>query len=319
MDMKKKIIAVGLMAFTAAAVAQTPVDGIHYAAGSGGIKGGATPAPGIYLSDQNLFYTGTSDRLTDYHTFVYVQAPQLMWITGWTVIGASLGMAVEIPLEYREASYKLPPVSTPGGGFATVPTVSDHQFGLGDIKLEPLLLGWHWKHFDTTLAYALWVPSGNFSAGRLANLGDDAWVNMISLGGVWYPDEKKTWALSLLHHYEINSSQVGTVPAGPTPGGGFPTSNYRKVPGSVYTLEAGVSKTILDNTDVGLIGYYQKQFTDGTVPVTFRNSEVAGIGPEISTTIPRWNLTVSVRYADEFTAYDRPEGHTVNLEIAEKF
>ena len=315
--MKKKILAVGLIALASAATAQTPVDGSHYAAGTHGIKGGSTPEPGIYLEDENLFYTGTSSQMPDYHTFVYVQAPQLTWITGWKFLDASVGMDIEVPLEYREVSYSTS-IQTPGGPVLTV-NVKDDQFGLGDIKLEPLILAWHWQHFDTTAAYSLFVPSGNFSAGRLANLGDDEWANMISLGGVWYPDDKKTWAISILHHYEINASQVGSV-FSVTPGGGFPVTTYQKVPGSVYTLEAGVSKTIMDNTDVGLFGYYQKQFTDGSAAVvTFRDSEVAGIGPEISTTIPRWNLTASVRYAYEFTAYDRPKGHTVNLAITKKF
>jgi len=317
MDMKKKILTVGFTAFITAAMAQTPVDGSHYAAGSHGIKGGSTPEPGLYLEDENLFYAGNSSQMPGHHTFVYVQAPQLTWITGWTFLDASLGMDIQVPLEYREVSYSTSMVIPFGRVVNT--KINDDQFGLGDIKLEPLILAWHWQHFDTTAAYSLFVPSGNFSAGRLANLGDDEWANMISLGGVWYPDDKKTWAVSLLHHYEINSSQVGSI-SSVTPGGGFPAYTYHKVPGSVYTLEWAVSKTILDNTDVGLFGYYQKQFTDGSAAtVTFRDSEVAGIGPEISTTIPRWNLTASVRYAYEFTAYDRPKGHTVNLAITKKF
>ena len=308
MGMKNKIIAVGIMALASGAMAQVPIDGSHYAAGSHGIKGGSTPGPGIYLEDHNLFYTGTSDQLTDYHTFVYVQAPQLTWITPWTFLDASLGMDVEVPYEYREISYKtLPPNGNPFN-----PPFSDNQDGLGDIKLEPLILGWHWKHFDTTLAYSLYVPSGEFNPGTLDNVGDGEWANMISLGGVWYPDEKKTWAVSLLHHYEINSSQFGLSTGGPTP-------FYQKVPCSVYTLEWAVSKTILDNTDVGVFGYYQKQFTDGGATVTFGDAEVAGIGPEISTSIPGWGFSASVRYAYEFTAYHRPEGHTVNLTLTKKF
>jgi hypothetical protein len=319
MDVKKIIFTTGLMALAAGVTAQSPVDGSHYPAGLNGLKGGSAPGPGLYFRDDNLFYSGNGGQLANYSTFVYLQAPQLLWMTGWTFLGANFGMDLTIPLEYRDASYNLPPVTTPGGGFSVARPVSDSQFGLGDIELEPLILAWHWQHFDTTVGYSLWVPSGHFTGNRLANLGDDEWTHMISLGGVWYPDEKKTWAFSLLHHFEMNASQVGTLFTS-SPGGGYPSTTYPKISCSTYTLEWGVSKTILDHTDVGIFGYYQKQFSDGNPAFNpFSDSEVAGIGPEISATIPRWNLTASVRYAYEFTAYHRPEGHTVNLTLTKKF
>jgi len=322
MDMKKNIFTAGLMALAVGVTAQSTVDGSHYPAGLNGLKGGAAPGPGVYFRDDNLFYTGTGGQLAGYSTFSYLQSPELLWLTDWKFLGASLGMDLTIPIEYRQASHRGSVVTTPNGGYSTAPTIRDCQSGLGDIKLEPLILAWHWDHFDTTLAYALWAPSGHFTAGRLANLGDDEWTHMITLGGVWYPDDKKTWALSLLHHLELNSSQIGlatdvtTSPAGGKTG----TDTYPKVRCSTYTLEWGISKTILDNTDLGLIGYYQKQFSDGNAGSTpFSDSEVAGIGPEISTTIPRWGLTASLRYAYEFTAYHRPEGHTIDLALTKRF
>ena len=244
-----------------------------------------------------------------------------MWMTDWKILGANLGIDFEVPVIYKEASYKISS-STPGSGYNSY-SVSDEHFGLGDIKLEPLLLSWHWKHFDAMTAYALWVPTGEFSAGSLVNLGDDEWTHMITLGGVWYPADKNSWAVSILQHYEFNSSQVGAISSssGPGAGGGYAQiPSYQKIPCSVYTLEWGISKTVLNNTDAGLFGYYQKQFTDGSQATTvYKNSEVAGIGPEISTLIPLWNLSASLRYAYEFSAYNRPQGQTLNLTLTKKF
>ncbi|MEY4916917.1 MAG: hypothetical protein RL616_830, partial [Verrucomicrobiota bacterium] len=77
---------------------------------------------------------------------------------------------------------------------------------------------------------------------------------------------------------------------------------------------------ILTNADVGVFGYYQKQFTDSSPAAnSFKDSEAAGLGPEISFRLPRWDLSVSVRYAYEFTAYNRPKGHAFNLTLAKKF
>jgi hypothetical protein len=308
--MKKQFMAVGLLALAAEVIAQSPVDGSHYRAGQIGIKGGAFSEPGIYLRDDNWFYTGNADAPSGYKTFVYVQAPQLMWVTDWKILGARLGMDVEIPFEYREASHTSPGATVPGGGYP-IPsgsTIGDHQSGLGDIKLEPLLLSWHWRHFDTTVGYALWAPTGNFSEGSTANLGD--------------PDAKKSWTISVLHHYEFNNSQVGVLaPSSPGPGSGYPSpAAYSKISCSTYTLEWSASKTILTNADVGVFGYYQKQFTDSSPAAnSFKDSEAAGLGPEISFRLPRWDLSVSVRYAYEFTAYNRPKGHAFNLTLAKKF
>ena len=320
MKIKKLFLAAGLSALAVGVTAQSPVDGSHYRAGQGGNRGGTLPEPGIYLRDDNWFYTGTAETLPGYKTFVYVQAPQLLWVTDWKILGAKWGMDFEIPFAYREASHRSP-VASPGGGYPIGGLVSDHQSGLGDVKLEPLLLSWHWKHFDTTVGYALLAPTGEFSERSAVNLGDDAWSHLISLGGVWYPDAKKSWAVSLLHHYEFNSSQVGTLAqSGSSPGSGYPSTAYPKISCSTYTLEWAVSKTILTNTEVGLFGYYQKQFTDSSPAVNvFQDSEVAGVGPEISFRLPRWDLSMSLRYAYEFTAYHRPQGHAFNLTLSKKF
>ena len=325
--MKKQIFAIGVVALAAEVIAQSPVDGIHQPAGMNGIKGGALLEPGIYFRDDNWFYYGTGGGLPNYKTFVYVQAPQLTWITKWKIFGASVGMDLMIPIEYRESSYGTVG-TTPGGGYGLGNggpgygfLTGGHQFGVGDIKVEPLQLAWHWKHFDTTVAYAVWVPSGKYSPGSLVNLGDDEWTHMISLGGTWHPDDKKSWAISILHHYEINSSQVGTtVASSPIPGGGYFVPAYEKIPCSTYTLEWSVSKTILHHADVGVFGYYQKQFSDSSPDVNiYKNSEAAGIGPEISVNIPRWQMSAALRYAYEFTAYHRPQGHMVNLTVTKKF
>ncbi len=318
--MKKQFMAAGLVVLAAGVTAQSPVDGSHYRAGQNGIKGGAFLEPGIYLRDDNWFYTGNADAPSGYKTFVYVQAPQLMWVTDWKILGARWGMDVEIPFAYREASQTSPRIVTPDGLVFGGDTISYHQSGLGDIKLEPLRLSWHWKHFDTTIGYALWAPTGKFSEGSSVNLGDDRWTHLISLGGVWHPDDKKSWSVSVLHHYEFNGSQVGTSASVSSPGGGFLVITYEKIPVSTYTLEWAVSKTILTNADVGVFGYYQKQFTDSSPAVNpFKDSEAAGLGPEISVRIPRWDLLVSVRYAYEFTVYHRPQGHTANLSVTKKF
>jgi hypothetical protein len=314
------MFAAGLIFLASRVEAQLPIDGVHYPAGLEGIKGGSLPGPGIYFRDDNLFYTGTSDLLSDYRTFVYLQAPQLTWVTDWKILGANYGMDIMVPLVYKEVSYKGAAVTTPGGGHVSTLSENSSRFGLGDIKIEPLLLSWHLKQFDFRAGYALWVPTGSYDGTNVVNLGNDCWSHMMTLGGVWYPDHDKSWAVSLLNHYEFNC-QVPGIRSGSTPGGGgYAIPSSKNIPCSTYTLEWGISKVIVEGTDIGVAGYYQRQFTDhDTTTTRFGDSGVAGIGPEIRTFIPHWGWSCSLRCVIEFMPDNRPKGNTVNLTLMKKF
>ena len=118
----------------------------------------------------------------------------------------------------------------------------------------------------------------------------------------WYPDQAKRWALSVLNRYEVNQQREDT----------------HITPGQVYTVEGGLSYGILKTVPIGPIGYYQQQVTaDSGSPDSARN-RVAGIGPEISAFFPSLTFGVSLRYAYEFMAEDRLQGHTFTLTSTRK-
>ena len=68
---------------------------------------------------------------------------------------------------------------------------------------------------------------------------------MLTAGATWYIDQEKTWAVSALNRYEFNTEQRDT----------------HVTPGQAYTLEWGVSKTVMKVVDLGAVGYYQQQVT----------------------------------------------------------
>lgn len=222
------LLVAGLFPLALQLQAQLPV-GSHYPVGAEGIKGASLPPPGIYLRDYNFFYTASKvDGLpAGVDLFAYVQAPRLIWMTDWKFLGADYGMDVIVPFAYKHLSGQL------GSG---------NQFNLADIQGEPLLLSWHLQQFDFAAGYAFWVPSGNFDASSpvkyLTSPGSGYWTHMLTLGGAWYPDEKKTWAFSLLNRYEINTQQDDTD----------------ITPGNMLTMEWGLSKTVWPGVDVGAIG-----------------------------------------------------------------
>jgi hypothetical protein len=284
------VLAAGLLAFSASAQ--------HYVAGLEGIKAATLPPPGLYFRDYNLFYyAGDPNLFPLKEVFSYVNEPRLIWMTGQKILGADYGMDLIVPFGYAKIEYL-----TPGPAFATLQQVSADRFGLRDIEFSPLLLGWHLKQFDITGGYAFWAPSGDFDLNHTVNIALGFWTHMLSAGATWYPDEEKTWALSLLNRYEINQEQQDT---GITPG-------------QTLTMEWGLSKTLQKVIDVGVVGYWQQQATEDEGGPSGL-SHVVALGPEVRTTFPDIDFVASLRYLREFEAHDRPEGNTITLTLTKRF
>jgi hypothetical protein len=293
----KRIItlAAGIVALATQLQAQSLPVGSHYPIGAEGLNGADLPPPGFYLRDYNYFYYADKvDGLPfNMDILAYVQAPRLVWITDWTILGANYGCDIIVPFAYKN-------VSTPFG--------NGYQFNLGDIYACPLVLSWHLKQFDFSAAYGVWAPSGNFDASTplnyLTSPGDGYWSHMFTLGGVWHPDEKKTWSISLLNRYEISTEQDQT----------------HITPGNMLSMEWGVGKTVAQGVDVGLVGYYQQEITEDSGPnAATALSHVVGVGPEISVMWEKIGLISTLRYVYEADAKDRPQGHTITLTLTKRF
>lgn len=273
----------------------------HYVPGVEGIKGASLPPPGFYLRDYNVVYY--SDRLNDANgdrvggvdakSFIYANVPRLIWITDLQVLGGNIGVDALLPLQYTDLDVKAGPNSL----------IDDGTFGVGDLFGE---VTWskHITQFDFSAACGLWTPTGNSSPGLTTRAGLGYWTVMFTAGATWYPDPEKKWAISALNRYEINTEKQDT--------------DY--TPGQAYTLEWGVSRTLTPTLDVGLIGYYQQQVTtdSGNSP-SHERDRVVGAGPEIAMAHPSWKLSWSLRYAYEFMAESRLQGHTGALTITKAF
>ena len=277
---------------TASGQAQ-PIVAEHYPAGAEGLKAASLPPPGLYLRDYNFFYGANKfiDGPPGFEIFGYINAPRLVWMTPVKILGADYGMDVIVPFGYM--NYKLP------DGW-------HDYFGLGDIEVEPLLLSWHLNKFDFSAGYAFWAPTGDYSTSRPDMLAQGFWSHMITLGATWYPDAEKTISVSILNRYEIGYEQQDT----------------HHTPGQVYTLEAGIGKTVIKNLDVGVIGYYQQQTTTDSGAKAGLDTLLDrkfGVGPEVSGFCPALGIFASLRYAYEFEARDRPQGQLIELTLTKRF
>jgi hypothetical protein len=181
--------------------------------------------------------------------------------------------------------------------------------------------------FDFSGGYSFWAPTGDYDKNRLFldNIGTGYWTHSFMLGITWYPDFKKSWAISLVNHYDINTEQYSTLINVPVSASApLGVGSVGTTLGNIYTLEWSASKTI-KNVNLGLTGYYQQQVTDTQGP-TFNGPtwageriHVAGIGPEIGLSLPNSGWSASLRYAYEFSAMDHPQGNLITLAIKKSF
>jgi len=61
-------------------------------------------------------------------------------------------------------------MTTPGGPRGEV------RWGLGDIIVDPFILGWHWKNFHITAGLDVYLPTGSYDKAHLANAGRGYWT-----------------------------------------------------------------------------------------------------------------------------------------------
>lgn len=298
--MKRRTCAATSIALIAAANLVQAQPTAHYPVGVEGVKGASLPPPGVYFRDYNLFYwadrinDNTGDRIgaADPEAFIYANVPRVIWITPVQVLGGYLGVDALIPLQYTSLK-----ANTGGGRF------DESTFDAGDLFVEGT---WskHFKQWDVAVGYGIWAPTGDSDDMDPTEPGTGYWGHMFTAGLTFYPDSAKKWSISALSRYEINHEDRDTD----------------ITPGNAYTLEWGIGRTIHQNIDIGVVGYYQQQISkDSGHGADDTRDWVASVGPEISTFCPYVGVFTSIRYLYEFAAENRLQGHTVCMTFTKRF
>ena len=77
----------------------------HYPAGVEGVKAASLPPPGFYARDYNYFYWSDNLKIKggppNADLFAYIQAPRLIWISDFKVLGGFYGADVLVPFAYQ--------------------------------------------------------------------------------------------------------------------------------------------------------------------------------------------------------------------------
>ena len=98
--------------------------------------------------------------------------------------------------------------------------VDDSQFGLGDLYVQPLWLGWTQEHWDLALGYGFYAPIGKYDTETITlpvvgpltveaadNIGLGFWTHQFQGAVAWYPWADKRMAVATALTYEIHGEK----------------------------------------------------------------------------------------------------------------
>jgi hypothetical protein len=311
----------------------------HFNPGVAMIRDYQLGEPGLYFASYQYFYRTT--RLNDAHgdeldsvhiqpgpgpgvdlnievdVDIFAWAPAVVWVSPWKLLGAKYGVFA-LP-SFANASI------TAGLGRAGRAGLSrtEEDFALGDTYLSPLWLTWSGKHFDASLAYGFYAPTGRYDIDRVSvpivgnvkveeadNIGLGFWTNQLQGAATYYPFENRATAFAGVVTYEIHGDK----------------EHYDLTPGQNVTLNWGISQYLPIGSDkllleIGPAGYDEWQTTEdhGSDANDNHKDQVHAVGGQGGITYVPWFLVANFHVFQEFSSEDRFQGRVVGFSIAKKF
>ncbi len=290
--------------------------------GDNGVKSGSQAAPGLYVSSLYYFYRTDTIKDADGNRIsfdpnqsgsqnLHVLAPVFTYVSKAKVLGGQFGMMAVLP--FANGALEAP-------AFGLDESVST---GVADMYLVPFQLGWHKPRADVVTAFALFAPTGRYTAGADDNIGKGMWSYELSAGTTVYLDEEKTWSLATTGYWETHSKKKDT--------GNVQVANITltgvKV-GQLLTLEGGLGKSFLGGAaSVGLAYYAQWKLTVDEFGIAISlpsgraigKHKVWGFGPDVTMPIATKSTLISlvnVRYFWEAGAQLKTQGQSLVVTAA---
>jgi len=280
------VLGLGLSAFG------TEGGGGAYPNGAEGIMTGALPPPGNYLIDYNLYYAadslmdGDGNKVPiDFDLEVFGTVFRFIHVSKMTILGGSWAQHIFIPFLNVD-------VSTPAG--------SGNEFGLGDLIVDPFILGWHKGNFHCAAGVDFYVPVGAYDRDDMANVGRNYWTVEPVFAATYLNASGYEASVKLM--YDINMEN----------------SDTKVDSGDEFHCDFAIAKR-LKRLTLGIGGFYYKQITNddypSTVPPQARSDkgQQVALGPLVS--YQCGPASIVFKYQKEFETESRPEGDRFWLKL----
>ena len=279
----------------------------QYLPGFGGLNSGLQAPQGFTYANYFFWYPATKFKdqngnkaPINFDLNLLVDFNLVAYTTKAKFLGANYGMAVGVPV--LNTALDLPNLG-----------LGKSSWGLGDIYVEPINLGWKLKQADVKVAYGFVAPTGKFNSDGTGTTTTDFWGHELTFATTAYLDKAKLTQVSFGTNWEFHQ-----------------TKRHSDVKvGDNMTLEYGIGKIFVKNQgkqliQFGGVGYAEFQLTEdlgtGVSDLTRHNKDrVFALGPEFGVILPPQKLNFMVRVLPEFGARNRTQGVTIVFGIGKSF
>ena len=275
------------MALQAAA---TEGGGGAYPNGAEGFMAGALPPPGQYLVNYAAYYGADSLKDNAGHTLpidfdlhVFADTVRFINVTPLTVLGGNWAQHIFVPLVSLD-------VKTPGGKY--------QNFGLGDIIVDPFIVGWHKPPFHWVVCMDTYIPVGKYHEGSQANIGRNYWTFEPAAGVTYLNEGGQEASVKLMYDFNTRNNDSSA-----------PNNAYTS--GQEFHADFALAQHMGDWT-FGAGGYWYQQTTDDKADgakVDASRGRALALGPQISYQCGHVNLALA--WDLEFAVENRPQGDKV--------
>jgi hypothetical protein len=263
----------------------------HKVLGTAGLQAGRQPDTGLYVSDLIVTYKAT--KLMDRHGNALPVGLDLDALAG--MFGVAFAYEVPKTKTFVNVAIALPAAHAAVN--TSNPIASIDRFGLSDLFVQPLKLGWRTPRFELVTGYAFYAPTGESEPGGNDGVGRGQWTHELSLGGSAAFDPGRRLRLSALASLDVNDRKL----------------HIDVTRGATLQIQGGLGYTLARLVSVGVAGYALWQVTDDSgsdLPAILRGARdtAYGAGPELGVLIPGIRCSLTLRYEHDFESASRPQG-----------
>jgi hypothetical protein len=262
-----------------------------YPDGAENFFAGALPPPGFYFQNYILGYHAPLIRGAvppESRLEAVYEVLRFIYISKFQILGASWGAQVVVPFGYVGAKFP-------------AANLSDYQFGVGNISLDPLLLGWHFGDYHVTFGFDIDFP-GTYSRDKLASPSQNYFTFRPVLGLAWMPRSGP------LAGFGANVKMMYD----------FPTINYSPIQalrsrdyyksGQAFHFDYCLDYAVMKDLRLGVAGFYYVQTTEDVQDGAGvgNHARQFAMGPAIKYDYQRWSFLFIPQF--EMATLNRTEG-----------
>lgn len=268
---------------TAAPARATEGGGSAYPHGAEGWMTGMLPPEGTYLLNYSTY--NSADRLNDgdgeqvpvdFQVEAFANTVRFVHVTDKKILGGTYAFQVLVPLV---------DVSVDMG------ERRDHRAGLGDIVVDPFILGWHFDKLHIAAGVDIILPTGRYNKDALANIGRN-YVTFEPAVAITYHDPKGP-ELSAKLMYDMSTRNKAT--------------DYQS--GNEFHVDFAAGWNF-PKSSLGVAGYYNRQTTDdrqgGMVVGDGNRGTAFAIGPTVK--VQAGKVPIMLTWQHEVVARNRSQG-----------